>query len=324
MKQPVQIGIIGCGHFASVHCEALKGMDTARLSAFADIDVGKAEELRDKYDCNAYTSDNVERIFKDPQIDAVYICTQHDTHAGLCVAAARHGKHVMVEKPLALTVEDCRRVEAAVLKYKITLMPAFKMRFYPMVLKAKELIPSPLMITMQMMDDRWRDDLWPNDPVKGGGNIISQGCHSCDLLSFMAGAEPENVFAQGGCFYSKTGVPDNIAATFRFANGCVGSWVQGDAHSSPSVSKFFLQLFSEGKSVALTHRLTRLTYSESGKPNQYFCGTESGVSEENRAFINALRTDLPPPVVCRDGLRATLMPLRAFRSIETNQAQAIW
>ena len=84
----------------------------------------KAREFCEQYG-GSYSTDDVEKIFHDPKIDAVYICTMHDTHADFCIRAAQAGKHVMVEKPLALTVEDCRRVGEAVEKHKVKLMPAF-------------------------------------------------------------------------------------------------------------------------------------------------------------------------------------------------------
>lgn len=123
----------------------------------------------------------------------IYVLTQHDSHADLCIKAAQAGKHVLVEKPMALTVEDCLRVGRAVKQHGITLMTGFKMRYYDLVLRAHEMMPRPLILTMQMLDNRWSADMWANDPIKGGGNVISQGCHSCDVLRFMAGSNPLEV-----------------------------------------------------------------------------------------------------------------------------------
>ena len=319
----IRIALIGCGNLGRAHCDAIKQVGGAELYAFADVFPEKAKDFCGKYGGCLFT-DDVDKIFRNPKVTAIYVCTLHDTHADFCIRAAQAGKQVTVKKPLALTVEDCQRVGEAVEKHRIKLMPAFKMRYYTMIQKARELVPQPLMVTMQMMDHRWADTLWANDPIKGGGNILSQGCHSCDVLAFIANSEPIRVFAEGGNFYTKTKVVDNLVATFRFENGCVGSWVQGDAHGSPFVSKFFMQLFAEGKSATLTHRMTKLTYSEKGKPDQVFDGIETGIVEENRAFIDCIRNNTPPPITARDGLRATLMPLKAIESLRTGQAQTIW
>jgi hypothetical protein len=70
--------------------------------------------------------------------------------------------------------------------------------------------------------------------------------------------------------------------------------------------------------------MTKLTYSEAGKPDQVFDGIETGIVEENRAFIECLKNDTSPPITHRDGLRATLMPLKAIESLRTGQPQKIW
>ncbi len=202
-------------------------------------------------------------------------------------------------------------------------MTAFKMRYFDMIRKTKELIPNPLMVTMQMMDNRWPDDMWANDPVEGGGNVLSQGVHSCDIMRYVAGSDPLTVFAAGQNYYQRTGVIDNMAAVFQFANGVTGNLVQGDANCPPLVSKFYMQVFAENKSVTLSDRLTTLTYQEKGKDPIVFRGSETGFLEENRDFIHALRTKASAPIDHRDGLLATLMVLQGFRSIETRTPQPI-
>ena len=203
------------------------------------------------------------------------------------------------------------------------LMTAFKMRYFDMIAKVKALIPNPLMVTMQMMDNRWPDDMWANDPIKGGGNVLSQGVHSCDIMRFVAGSDPVSVYAVGQNYYQKTGVIDNMAAVFRFADGATGNLVQGDSHCPSLVSKFYMQVFAENKSATLSDRLTTLTYQEKGKEPVVYKGSETGFLEENRDFIQALQENRPMPIDHRDGLLATLMILQGFRSVATQQPQPI-
>lgn len=314
--------VIGCGSLGRVHSEALRELGTMRMAVFCDVVLEKAEALCREFH-GEYATDDAAKVFNDPSVDAVYVCTQHDSHATLCRQALAAGKHVMVEKPLALTVEECLEVERAVLASRARLMTAFKMRYYDMLLKAKTLIPNPIMVTMQMMDNRWPDAMWANDPVRGGGNVLSQGCHACDILRFVAGRDPIEVYALGGNYYQKTGVVDNVAAVFRFEDGVVGNWVQGDASCPPVPSKFFMQLFAEGASVTLSDRLCTLTYAEQGKPTQVFRGRETGFVEENRAFVQSIVEGTPPPIDHRDGLFATLMVLQAFASLRSGRPEPI-
>lgn len=320
--ESIRAAVIGCGSLGKVHTECVGQLEGISMAAYCDVAEENARKLHAQFGGDYATTDP-ERIFRDDSIHAVYITTQHDSHADLTIRALEAGKHVMVEKPLAMSVEDCIRIGETVRRTGNKVMTAFKMRYYDMLQKAKELIPDPVMVTMQMMDDRWPDDMWANDPVKGGGNVISQGCHSCDILRYVAGRDPIEVYAAGANYYQKTGVIDNLTATFRFEGGISGGWVQGDCSRPPLVSKFFLQMFAENKSVTLSDRLTTLVYQEAGKEQIVLQGTESGFLEENRAFVRCLLQDEAPPIDHIDGLYATLMPLQAIRSLTSGKPEPI-
>lgn len=318
----LKAAVIGCGALGKIHAECVAKLDGIEMVAYCDVNEQKAEALLGEFG-GSYTTTDPEKVFDDPDIDAVYVTTLHDTHAEYCIRALDAGKSVMVEKPLAMTVDDCLRIAEAVKRSKGVLMTAFKMRYYDMLLKAKELIPQPLVVTMQMMDNRWPDDSWANDPVLGGGNVISQGCHSCDILRFMTEQEPIEVYAAGGHYYQKSGVVDNVTAVFRFDGGAAGSWVQGDCGCPPHTSKFFMQLFAENRSITLTDRLTTLIYQETGKEPVVYRGSETGFLEENRAFIACLHQGTRPPIDHIDGLYATLMPLQAIASLHSGKPEPI-
>ena len=322
MTKKFRGGLIGCGNIGKVFADAVSELDGMDLVAFCNRTKEKADKFCETYH-GEYSTSDAQDVIGDPSIDAVYISTWHDSHADLCIRAAQAGKHILVEKPLALTVEECLAVGKAVEESGVKLMVAFKTRYYDMILKAQELIPEPLMVTMQMMDNRWPDDLWASDPIAGGGNVLSQGCHSCDILRFVANSDPIEVYAAGDNYYTTTGVVDNLCATFRFENGVAGSWVQGDANCPPLTSKFYLQMFAENKSVTLGDRLCTLTYNEAGKDPQVFKGTETGFVEENRAFVDCLIHDTRPPIDHVDGLMATLMVLQAFNSLKSGRPEPI-
>jgi predicted dehydrogenase len=322
MSQFINIGIIGCGAIGAQHAKALADIEGVKILAFCDA-VGERAEQYCREHGACYASADPEQLIGDPDIHAIYVLTQHDSHAHLCVRAAQSGKHIFVEKPLALSVEDCLRIGRAVTEHRVTLMTGFKMRYYDLVQRARELMPRPLILTMQMMDNRWSSDFWANDPVKGGGNVLSQGCHSCDLLRFMARSDPIEVYAVGGNYYQPTGVIDNLCATFRFANGVVASWVQGDCRVPALVSKFYLQAFDKDRSITLSDRLTRMVIHNESDGITEIKGAETGFVEENRAFIHALRNGLPAPIDHHDGLLATLMVLQAFASIRSGKPEPI-
>ena len=322
----LRAALIGCGGLGKVHAQMVSQLDGMEMVAFCDVDQARAESFCREFGAaasGAYMTTDPERVMRDETIQVVYIVTHHDTHAAYAIRAAEAGKHILIEKPMALTVEECIAIGKAVARHGITLMTAFKMRYFDMIRKAKELIPNPLMVTMQMMDNRWPDTMWANDPVKGGGNVLSQGVHSCDILRYVVGSDPLTVYAVGQNYYQPTGVIDNMAAVYRFANGATGNLVQGDSNCPPLTSKFFMQIFAENRSITLSDRLTTLTYQEHGQPPVVYKGSETGFLEENRDFIRALQQGKPAPIDHRDGLMATLMILQGFRSIATGEPQPI-
>lgn len=317
------IGIIGCGNLGRTHAGCLTKIPEAALTAYADVNEAAAQAALDEFG-GRYATADPQRLLRDDGIDAVYICTQHDSHAPLAIAAAEAGKHILIEKPLALSLEDCEAVAEAVAKAGVYLMPAFKMRYYPLIQQAKAFIPEPQVLVGQMMDSRWGDQLWVQDPVRGGANVHSQGCHTTDILRYLAGSEPVEVWAAGGAM-SHPGHPciDQCVAAIRFANGHVASWIQGDAAPGPFTSKFFFQLFGHGKSVQLHDRLKRATFYDGAEAREETRPEEEGFQMENRAFVEAVLADRPPAITAHDGIQATRMVLAADAAIRTGQVQRL-
>ncbi len=319
----IRLGLIGCGGLGRVHAECVSKIDGARFVAYADINEEAAKSALDTFGGDYSTTDSG-RIFADDGIDAVYICTRHDSHAPLAIAAARAGKHILIEKPLALSMDDCEAVARAVEDSGVTLMPAFKMRFYPLIRMAHEFIPQPQVLVGQMMDARWGDDAWAQDPVQGGANVHSQGCHTTDILRFLSGSEPVAVWAAGGTL-THPGHPciDQCTASIRFANGHCASWIQGDAALGQFTSKFFFELFGGGRSVQLYDRLKKATFFDGEKTWTEERTEEEGFQLENEEFISALREGRKPSLSAHDGIQATRIVLAADKAIRTGEVQKL-
>lgn len=136
MPQELRAAVIGCGAVGEIHTQCLSQLDGMRMVAYCDTFLGRAKALHQKYG-GWYSTSDPEQVFLDDTIDAVYICTHHDTHGMLAIKGCETGKHMMIEKPLALSLEECYRVGEAVEKSGVKLMTAFKMRYYPMVKRAR-------------------------------------------------------------------------------------------------------------------------------------------------------------------------------------------
>jgi predicted dehydrogenase len=305
------------------HAACLSRIDDVRLHAFCDVDEQRARALCARF-AGSYATTDHERVLRDGTVDAVYICTHHDTHSSLAIRAAEEHKHVMMEKPLALTLRECYDVGNAVEKHGIKFMTGFKMRYYPSVARAKLFIPSPLVTIAQMMDARWPDGFWANDPRKGGGNILSQGCHTMDLVCHLNGSRPVRIYAEGGNFsHPSVEIVDNIVATILFDNGSVASVALGDSGQTPFVSKFSCQLTDGRKTAHLRDRLKTITLFDGESTTEAVDPEEYGFIEENNDFIRSLRKGTPPPITHLDGLRATLLVLTAFESLKTGLPQTL-
>jgi predicted dehydrogenase len=315
------IAIIGCGLIGEIHAKCLSDLGV-HPALFADVDISRAKTLASMYSAR-FTDDPIEAI-RDSDIDAVYICTYHDTHAPFAIEAARHGKHIFLEKPMALTEKDCRAIVDTVQKTGMLCMTGFKLHYYSLARKAKELIGRPLALSAHVVDQRWPDDHWANDPIRGGGNVLSQGCHAVELLTYLAGAKPIRIFAEGGNLhhFSMGSFVDTMAATITYENGAVATLLIGDSGEMPHDGKFTFQAMNGNETAHLYNRLTSLSYFD-GEKELIYSSEEDGFLNENREFLDAISEHRTPETNVTDGLRAEMILLRGIESMRTHTPQSL-
>lgn len=319
----INAALIGCGEMGRLHADCIAQLSGIRIYTCCDTDESRALAFCERYNAEVATTDP-QRIWQDENIQLVYVATPTHSHKALCLAAIANGKHLMIEKPIALTASEAHEIYRAVKAAKLVAMVGLKFRFYEMVQKARELVPSPFLVSVQVMDDPWPPDFWANDPQQGGGNVISQGIHGADLLRFFAGADPECVFAVGANYHQPTGVMDNLSATFRFENGVAGSLTVGDCGQPPQLSKFMAQLHGPEGSVLLTDRMTHVQFKpRSGAEILTYRGEENGILEENRALLQALQGKALAMATLWDGYVAHAMIEAGIRSAHSQSAKVV-
>ncbi|HEY3874733.1 MAG TPA: Gfo/Idh/MocA family oxidoreductase, partial [Candidatus Kapabacteria bacterium] len=147
----LNIAIFGCGMIGEIHGECLAALGTPPV-LFVDSDRTRAKVLAERYSAREST-DPFEAI-RSEQIDAIYICTYHDTHAPLAIEAARNGKHIFLEKPMALTEKACYDILAEVRLSDSICMTGFKLHYYSLARKAKSLIQNPIALSAHVLDNR--------------------------------------------------------------------------------------------------------------------------------------------------------------------------
>ncbi len=317
MPDSLHIGIIGCGSMGEAHARCLRDIGGVELASFCDVEESRARKLKEKFN-GADTTVEAGQVFRDKAITVVYICTHHDSHAELAIEAIEQGKHVFMEKPLALNMEDAVKIGEVLQRKPVSFMVGFKLRFNPSVEKARAFIARPVLSIGQVTDDRWPDLFWGNDPQKGGGNVLSQGCHAMDILRFVHRGEPVRVYAEGGnCGHPRHDIIDTLVATISFLDGAVSTVAVGDCGKTSVASKFSFQFMDGSKCAHLYNRLKSVALSDGNKETRYHCREELGLMNMNRAFVNTLLCSDPPPVTYYDGLQAMRMIFAAFESLKS-------
>jgi myo-inositol 2-dehydrogenase/D-chiro-inositol 1-dehydrogenase len=316
---PVRIACIGCGFIGRRHLENAVAMDGVRVAAHADLNPAAAEVFQRDFG-GVYATADPQRIFEDPEIDAVIIATHHDSHTPLALAAAAAGKHILIEKPMALTVDECRRIAAAAEKAGVVLTVNFKFRMAPAVLAAKRFIPRPVATFGQLAMNRMPDGIWVRDPARGGGLILATACHVLDMIYWLNESEPVRVYAEGE--------DDAAAATVRFANGAIASLLLSDVAENPYVGKWLHEIFDGRNSAVLYDHFRQVRF---GGPGASGCPDFTPADEPHadgtygilEDFVCAIRTGRKPAITARDGIRATLLAVKVHEALRTGQPREV-
>jgi predicted dehydrogenase len=222
-KDCLNAGIIGAGSFATnVMVPLLAKRKDVALNAIASSSGIKAAALARKYGITTAVSD-VNQIISSTDIDCIFIFTRHGSHAGFARQALLAGKHVFVEKPMALTQQELDGVIAAQQKSNKVLMVGFNRRFSPLAVRMKHFFLDrcqPMMITYRGNVGYRPPEHWLHDPVDGGGVILGEACHYIDYCRWMADSSIVNVDAKRlGPSNTRSIREDNVIITLEFGDG---------------------------------------------------------------------------------------------------------
>ena len=236
--------VVGCGEFAKTFARAMGSLSDEVELFFASRDFGRAEAYAQAYQGReAYGS--YEAAASDPRIQAVYLCTPHHLHREHALVAARAGKHILVEKPIARTLEEAHDMVTEARRAGVTLMVAENYRFMAAVRRAKELIDSGALGSLRLVQLQEEAAMvtaqWRREPdLNGGGVFIDGGIHKVDILVYLAGM-PQQVFAASLPRGPHAGeAEDGVLMMTRSLDGAVGvinhSWTAAQRPGPPWVS----------------------------------------------------------------------------------------
>lgn len=237
----VKVGVIGCGKVAQIrHIPEYLDNPDAELTGLYDLNLQRAQELADKYNCKSYVS--VEELLADPKIDAVSVCVANNAHAEITIAALKAGKHVLCEKPMATALTDCQAmVEAAEQAGKL-LMIGQNQRFAKAHVEARKLIQRGdlgKILTFKTTfghggPETWSVDAGPqnwffNKKRAVMGAMADLGAHKTDLIQFLLGDRIVETTARISTLDKRDssgeliGVDDNAICIYRLEGGAVGT-----------------------------------------------------------------------------------------------------
>jgi len=312
------IGLIGAGNFTGqVLLPALKKTGV-RLKAIASSGGISGTHLGKKFGFEESSTDT-ERIFADPEINTVFITTRHNTHAHFVLKALRAGKHVFVEKPLCLNIEELSQIKDTYHSLitnndsQITsngvplLMVGFNRRFAPHVVKMKELLEAlkePKSMIMTVNAGMIPADHWTQDPEVGGGGIIGEVCHFIDLSSFLAGSKIVNSQIES----LMSGVGDTISIQLSFGDGSIGT-IHYFANGNRRFPKERLEVFCGGKILQLDNYKALRGYGWKGFKKMKLWRQDKGHMNEIRSFVDAITEGKPSPIPFQEIIEVTKISL---------------
>ena len=309
-SKPV-LGVIGAGNYASrVLIPAFKaaGAQLHTLVAMGGVNA----VIHGRKNGFAHAASDAEAMLADPAITTVIIATRHNSHAKFAAAALEAGKHVFVEKPLAMTPEEIEHVEAAYRAGKARLMVGFNRRFAPQVVKMKALLAGasePKSFIMTVNAGTIPANHWTQDVAIGGGRIIGEGCHFIDLLRFLAGCPITSVQAHG---MGNALTQDKATITLGFADGSFGS-IHYFANGAAAFPKERLEVFTAGRVLQLDNFRRLRGWGFSGFSRMNLWKQDKGQKACAAAFLSAVSSGGASPIPAEELFEVARVTLEADR-----------
>ena len=342
----IGIGFIGCGKIAQVrHIPEYADNPDAELRGFFDLNLSRAEGLAIKYGGKAY--ENVDDLIADPTVDAVSVCAANNAHAELTIKALRAGKHVLCEKPMAVTLADCEAMVAEAKKVGKFLMIGHNQRLAKAHAVAKDLIRSGLIgriVTFRTTFGHGGPETWSITPGKNVwffdkkraamGAMADLGVHKTDLIQFLTDQRVVKTTARlstldkRGADGELIGVDDNAVCIYEMSGGIMGtmtaSWTYYGAEDNSTIlygDKGIMRIYDDPEHSIVVKLAdgSKIMYDvEQIQTNDN--QTKSGVID---LWMDYLTTNTPPEISGESALYAMRAIFASIRSSETGQTVSI-
>jgi polar amino acid transport system substrate-binding protein len=321
----VRIGLIGAGGYAQKVLLPNFKAAGAEFCAIASASGVSARDVGTKFGFAHFLSD-AQAVIDDADANLIVIGTRHGSHAELARLALERGKHVFLEKPLALNDAELDSLLEAASHSAGKLLVGFNRRFSPLAVKAKEVFAgrhSPLSIVYRVNAGRVPREHWTQDASEGGGRIIGEVCHFIDLMQFLTGAAPASVYA--AAVAANTGnviSEDSVMITMQFAdgsNGMIAYLAEGDGR----LPKEHIEIFGEGKTFVIEDFRSARLYADGREKKETLRQQDKGQAEETRAACAVVAEGKPAQITLQELEATTRATFRILDSLRTGQRTSV-
>jgi UDP-N-acetyl-2-amino-2-deoxyglucuronate dehydrogenase len=272
-NEPIGIGILGCGNVATIHAEAIRHVPGLRLTSVCSRSSASARKLGERFQVPSYSDFN--RFLADSSMQAVSICTPSGTHSELGRAIASHDKHVLVEKPIDVSLEAADSLIQTCKRSRVRLGVSLQSRFLDAPRILKEAIDNGRLgapvaasayIKWYRSADYYHSASWRGTlALDGGGALINQAIHTVDLLRWMMGPVGSLLAFSDRKIHRQIEGEDTLVAALRFQNGALGV-IEAGTSIYPGFKRRLEISGSEGSAILEGDNITTWTLRD-GSPN---------------------------------------------------------
>ena len=221
--------IIGCGWVAEEYIKAFQEDERSEVRALVSRHRANAERYRNRYDLKCTIEADASKMLRQDDVDIVVVCTPHNVHTEYIVAAADACKHIIIEKPVALTPEDISKQQQAVRRNKVKTIVSFVLHWNPLLMTIDRLINEGVFGNIFFVEVDYLHRIWMTTDLKWYGNrkisgtaLLTAGCHAVDALRWFARSEVEEVFAYQVKTENPIEYPGTISVNVKFKDGKIG------------------------------------------------------------------------------------------------------
>lgn len=332
----INFAIIGCGHIAKKHAEAIRYIEGASLVAVCDKITSNMEYYVETFGAKAYES--LSELLLNPSIDVINICTPSGYHAPIAIQAAKAKKHVIIEKPIALTIEDANAIIVVCKENNVKLSVVHPNRFRPVIMEVRKAMDEGKFGKLSHVNAtvRWNrnQSYYDQAPWRGtksldGGVLMNQAIHNLDLLTWLIGDVAE-VYSMNATRIRNIESDDVAAGVVRFRNGALGV-IEAATTIYPRNLEETLSIFGEegsvkvgGTTASLIEHWNMASMSELEIKELMEKVKENPIGKPGHQCIiedmmDAIRENRDPLVTGEDGKKALQLVMALYESADSNQ-----